>query len=151
MARSLVRLAEIQATLQEQRILFLRQQSLDLETMKTQTMLEATSVIITSASNANAVCERVTSLSGTSTNASTIAHPASALASGSGTVISASPSFAPSPHQNSCSSIGGAGSGVSMQSSINFGAGPILSMSTGGGTNSLSHNLMVNTSFINKQ
>uniref|UniRef100_A0A0K2TTH9 WW domain-containing protein n=1 Tax=Lepeophtheirus salmonis TaxID=72036 RepID=A0A0K2TTH9_LEPSM len=34
MARSLVRLAEIQATLQEQRILFLRQQSLDLENMK---------------------------------------------------------------------------------------------------------------------
>lgn len=35
MARSLVRLAEIQATLQEQRILFLRQQTLDLENMKT--------------------------------------------------------------------------------------------------------------------
>ena len=34
MARSLVRLAEIQATLQEQRILFLRQQSMDLETMR---------------------------------------------------------------------------------------------------------------------
>lgn len=34
MARSLVRLAEIQATLQEQRILFLRQQSLDLESMR---------------------------------------------------------------------------------------------------------------------
>eukprot|EP00096_Caligus_rogercresseyi_P011499 TRINITY_DN452_c1_g1_i3.p1 TRINITY_DN452_c1_g1~~TRINITY_DN452_c1_g1_i3.p1 ORF type:complete len:320 (+),score=122.57 TRINITY_DN452_c1_g1_i3:723-1682(+) len=34
MARSLVRLAEIQATLQEQRILFLRQQSLDLDNMK---------------------------------------------------------------------------------------------------------------------
>ena len=33
MARSLVRLAEIQATLQEQRILFLRQQSLDLEAL----------------------------------------------------------------------------------------------------------------------
>lgn len=33
MARSLVRLAEIQATLQEQRILFLRQQSADLEAM----------------------------------------------------------------------------------------------------------------------
>ena len=31
MARSLVRLAEIQATLQEQRILFLRQQMADLE------------------------------------------------------------------------------------------------------------------------
>ena len=31
MARSLVRLAEIQATLQEQRILFLRQQMLDME------------------------------------------------------------------------------------------------------------------------
>ena len=31
MARSLVRLAEIQATLQEQRILFLRQQMVDLE------------------------------------------------------------------------------------------------------------------------
>jgi hypothetical protein len=35
MARSLVRLAEIQAMLQEQRILFLRQQSIDLENMKT--------------------------------------------------------------------------------------------------------------------
>jgi hypothetical protein len=35
MARSLVRLAEIQATLQEQRILFLRQQSLDLQMMGT--------------------------------------------------------------------------------------------------------------------
>lgn len=153
MARSLVRLAEIQATLQEQRILFLRQQSHDLETMKTQTMLEATSGIITSASNANAACERVTSLSGTSTNASTLAHPAAIAASGLGTVISASPSLAPSPHQNSCSSIGGAGSGVSMQSSssINFGTGPMLAMPTGGGTNSLSHNLMVNTSFINKQ
>merc|ERR1712025_1124609 len=34
MARSLVRLAEIQATLQEQRILFLRQQSIDLESMR---------------------------------------------------------------------------------------------------------------------
>lgn len=34
MARSLVRLAEIQATLQEQRILFLRQQSHDLEAMR---------------------------------------------------------------------------------------------------------------------
>ena len=34
MARSLVRLAEIQATLQEQRILFLRQQSMDLEAMR---------------------------------------------------------------------------------------------------------------------
>lgn len=34
MARSLVRLAEIQATLQEQRIMFLRQQSLDLENMR---------------------------------------------------------------------------------------------------------------------
>lgn len=34
MARSLVRLAEIQATLQEQRILFLKQQSLDLESMR---------------------------------------------------------------------------------------------------------------------
>ncbi len=31
MARSLVRLAEIQATLQEQRILFLRQQMVDLQ------------------------------------------------------------------------------------------------------------------------
>ena len=37
MARSLVRLAEIQATLQEQRILFLRQQSLDLEALGTTT------------------------------------------------------------------------------------------------------------------
>lgn len=35
MARSLVRLAEIQATLQEQRILFLRQQMTDLERMET--------------------------------------------------------------------------------------------------------------------
>merc|ERR1719445_2248852 len=35
MARSLVRLAEIQATLQEQRILFLRQQMMDLERMET--------------------------------------------------------------------------------------------------------------------
>ena len=34
MARSLVRLAEIQATVQEQRILFLRQQSLDLEALR---------------------------------------------------------------------------------------------------------------------
>ena len=34
MARSLVRMAEIQATLQEQRILFLRQQSEDLEAMR---------------------------------------------------------------------------------------------------------------------
>ena len=35
MARSLVRLAEIQATLQEQRILFLRQQMTDLERLET--------------------------------------------------------------------------------------------------------------------
>lgn len=35
MARSLVRLTEIQATLQEQRILFLRQQSRDLDSLKT--------------------------------------------------------------------------------------------------------------------
>ena len=35
MARSLVRLAEIQATLQEQRILFLRQQMTDMERMET--------------------------------------------------------------------------------------------------------------------
>ena len=37
MARSLVRLAEIQATLQEQRIMFLKQQSLDLESMRPRT------------------------------------------------------------------------------------------------------------------
>lgn len=35
MARSLVRLAEIQATLQEQRILFLRQQMTDMERLET--------------------------------------------------------------------------------------------------------------------
>ena len=34
MTQLLVRLAEIQATLQEQRILFLRQQSIDLESMR---------------------------------------------------------------------------------------------------------------------
>ena len=37
MARSLVRLADIQATLQEQRIMFLRQHTTDLESIKTQT------------------------------------------------------------------------------------------------------------------
>ena len=36
MARSLVRLAEIQATLQEQRILFLKQQMLDMERFSSQ-------------------------------------------------------------------------------------------------------------------
>ena len=50
MARSLVRLAEIQATLQEQRILFLRQQSLDLETLKTR---PASSLAATTAENAS--------------------------------------------------------------------------------------------------
>ena len=43
MARSLVRLAEIQATLQEQRILFLRQQSLDLEALGTTTRSSSSS------------------------------------------------------------------------------------------------------------
>lgn len=43
MARSLVRLAEIQATLQEQRILFLRQQMLDLEQRHTTTSTTTTS------------------------------------------------------------------------------------------------------------
>ena len=41
MARSLVRLAEIQATLQEQRILFLRQESYELETMTPRSGLAA--------------------------------------------------------------------------------------------------------------
>lgn len=157
MARSLVRLAEIQATLQEQRIMFLRQQSHDLDTMKTQTMLEATSGNITSASYANAACERITSLSGAApAHASTLAHPASTVASGSTTVISASPAFTPSPHQNSCSGPGGVGSGISMHppSSASFGPGggigSILSLA-GGVTNSLGHNLMVNSSYINKQ
>jgi hypothetical protein len=92
MARSLVRLAEIQATLQEQRIMFLRQQSHDLDTMKTQTMLEATSGSMTSVSSSNAACERITPSCGTAPgNSSTLTHPASTAASGVGTVISASP------------------------------------------------------------
>ena len=155
MARSLVRLAEIQATLQEQRIMFLRQQSHDLETMKTQTMLEATSGNITSSST-NAACDRITSLSGTvPAHASILAHPASTAASGSATVISGSPAFTPSPHQNSCSGTGSVSSGISMNPpSASFGTaggiGSILSLA-GGGTNALSHNLMVNSSFSNKQ
>ena len=55
MARSLVRLAEIQATLQEQRILFLRQESYELETMTPRSGLPildetATSIPLTSSS-----------------------------------------------------------------------------------------------------
>jgi len=151
MARSLVRLAEIQATLQEQRIMFLRQQSHDLETMKTQTMLEATSGYINSVSNANAAHERLTSLNIASTNASTLSQLASNVTGGSGTVITHSPAFAPSPHQSSCSSAGGTGYGISMQPSSGFGAESMLAMPTVGGTNLPSTNHMVNSSFINKQ
>merc|ERR1719167_1489396 len=98
MARSLVRLADIQATLQEQRIMFLRQQTADLETMKTQTMLEATSGIINSVPNANAAHERLTSLNVASTNSSSLSQLGSVVSSsGSGTVITHSPAFAPSP------------------------------------------------------
>merc|ERR1712156_578682 len=151
MARSLVRLAEIQATLQEQRIMFLRQQSHDLETMKTQTMLEATSGYINSVSNANAAHERLTSLNIASTNASTPSQLDSNVTGGSGTVITHSPAFAPSPHQSSCSSAGGTGYGISMQPSSGFGAESMLAMPTVGGTNLPSANHMVNSSFINKQ
>ena len=157
MARSLVRLAEIQATLQEQRIMFLRQQSHDLETMKTQTMLEATSGSMNSASNStNAVSERLAPSSGTApVNASTLAQSATTSVSGLGTMISASPAFTPSPHQNSCSGIGGGGNGISIpnSSAISFGSGglgSVMSMSAGGGSNSLTHNLINNT-FVNKQ
>merc|ERR1712198_790538 len=134
MARSLVRLAEIQATLQEQRIMFLRQQSHDLETMKTQTMLEATSGIINSVPNGNAAHERLTSLNVASTNSSSLSQLGSVVSSsGSGTVITHSPAFAPSPHHNSCS--GATGYGMSMQTSGGFGAESMIPLSTGGGTN----------------
>jgi hypothetical protein len=60
MARSLVRLAEIQATLQEQRILFLRQESYELEAMTPRSglpMLEdtCTTVPITSTSSSSSL------------------------------------------------------------------------------------------------
>lgn len=152
MARSLVRLAEIQATLQEQRIMFLRQQSHDLETMKTQTMLEATSGIISSVSNANAAHERLSSLNAASTNASSLSQLSStASSSGPGTVITHSPAFAPSPHQNSCSSTGVTGYGMSMPPSSGFGTESMLALPTGGGTNLSNTNHLVNTTFINKQ
>ena len=152
MARSLVRLAEIQATLQEQRIMFLRQQSHDLETMKTQTMLEATSGNINSVSNANTAQERLSSLSGAITNASTVSQLASNVSmSGSGAVIAQSPAFAPSPHQNSCSSTGGTGYGSLMQHSAGFGAESMVALPTGGGVNPPSTNYNANSSYINKQ
>lgn len=154
MARSLVRLAEIQATLQEQRIMFLRQQSHDLETMKTQTMLEATSGNITSGSSSSAASERLSSLSGLTAAHISNPHPAATSASGSGTVISTSTAFTPSPHQNSCSNIATGSSGNSMQPApITFGHGGVGSMvpMAAGGVNLLGHNPMTNSSFVNKQ
>jgi hypothetical protein len=71
MARSLVRLAEIQATLQEQRILFLRQESYELETMTPRSglpMLEDTytSVPMTSSAATSLLNSMSTSSSTTS-------------------------------------------------------------------------------------
>ena len=72
MARSLVRLAEIQATLQEQRILFLRQESYELETMTPRSglpMLEetsCTSVPITSSSASSTLLNSFSSTTATS-------------------------------------------------------------------------------------
>ena len=75
MARSLVRLAEIQATLQEQRILFLRQESYELETMTPRSglaagLLDDSSTPMTSSSATTVLNSSTTttfSLSGTTT------------------------------------------------------------------------------------
>jgi len=70
MARSLVRLADIQATLQEQRIMFLRQQTADLESYKARSL---------SHRDSDAAAAAAANSHSSSTNSSTTIHPSQSV------------------------------------------------------------------------
>ena len=72
MARSLVRLAEIQATLQEQRILFLRQQMVDMERHTSPVTIDA--VIAASSSSASASSAATSNSSASNNSLSNLAN-----------------------------------------------------------------------------